>query len=218
MTRKSDPLEKLKALPHVFVTDGEPIRSNWREAFPQAQLGYTRATSCEASVVWVLLPYTGDITPLIRRWQRMVGDAPVVALSDEPRDEEGMVALRAGVSGYCNGYASPAVLQQVAETVLQGGVWLGQSLLQKLVATTAQNLPKPAVAPLDWTLSLTEREVIVARAVASGASNKEIADQLNITERTVKAHLTAAFEKLRVRDRLQLTLLVNGITELKAPS
>ena len=203
---------------HVFVTDGEPIRSNWREAFPQAQLGHAEATSCEAIIVWVLLPYTGDITPLIRQWQRMAGDAPVVALSDEPRDEEGMGALRAGVSGYCNGYASPAVLQQVAETVLQGGVWLGQSLLQKLIATTAQSLPKLAAVSSDWTLSLTEREVMVARAVASGASNKEIADQLNITERTVKAHLTAAFEKLKVRDRLQLTLLVSGITELKAPS
>jgi len=58
---------------------------------------------------------------------------------------------------------------------------------------------------------LSEREVQVARLIANGASNKEIADRLVITERTVKAHLTAIFEKLGVRDRLQLSLRVNGV-------
>ena len=57
---------------------------------------------------------------------------------------------------------------------------------------------------------LSEREVQVARMVAAGASNKEIASRLAITERTVKAHLAASFEKLAVRDRLQLALRVNG--------
>ncbi|MBL8432557.1 MAG: helix-turn-helix transcriptional regulator, partial [Dechloromonas sp.] len=63
----------------------------------------------------------------------------------------------------------------------------------------------------DWGTLLSGRETQVARLVASGASNKEIADQLAITERTVKAHLTVIFEKLGVRDRLQLSLRINGL-------
>ena len=59
-----------------------------------------------------------------------------------------------------------------------------------------------------WASSLTEREFEVAKAVALGASNKEIATQLGITERTIKAHVGAVLEKLQVRDRLQLALLV----------
>jgi len=58
--------------------------------------------------------------------------------------------------------------------------------------------------------TLTVREIEVARAVARGDSNKEIARHLGITERTVKAHLSTLFEKLGVRDRLQLALAVNG--------
>jgi len=53
---------------------------------------------------------------------------------------------------------------------------------------------------------LTPRERDVAIEVAHGATNKEVAQRLNITERTVKAHLGAVFEKLGVRDRLQLVL------------
>jgi DNA-binding NarL/FixJ family response regulator len=71
-------------------------------------------------------------------------------------------------------------------------------------------LPVVAEAPADWSAGLTEREREVARAVASGASNKEIARRLGITERSVKAHTGAIFEKLGVRDRLQLSLVVHG--------
>ncbi|MNW12082.1 Transcriptional regulatory protein LiaR [compost metagenome] len=59
---------------------------------------------------------------------------------------------------------------------------------------------------------LTERETTVARYAASGQANAQIAEALGITERTVKAHLSAVFEKLKVSDRLQLALLVHGIS------
>lgn len=61
---------------------------------------------------------------------------------------------------------------------------------------------------------LTSREKAVALEVAKGATNKEIARTLNITERTVKAHLGSAFNKLNVRDRLQLVLVMNPAGEL----
>ena len=59
---------------------------------------------------------------------------------------------------------------------------------------------------------LTDREITVARYAASGQANAQIAEALGITERTVKAHLSAVFEKLGVSDRLQLALLVHGIS------
>jgi DNA-binding NarL/FixJ family response regulator len=53
------------------------------------------------------------------------------------------------------------------------------------------------------------RENAVAACIAMGKSNKEVAEELNITERTVKAHLSACFNKLDVRDRMQLALIIN---------
>ena len=58
---------------------------------------------------------------------------------------------------------------------------------------------------------LTDRESEVTLQAAHGATNAEIADALGITERTVKAHLSAVFDKLGVSDRLQLALRVHGI-------
>jgi DNA-binding NarL/FixJ family response regulator len=49
----------------------------------------------------------------------------------------------------------------------------------------------------------------VAQQVSLGLSNKEIAHKLNVTERTVKAHVSASFERLGVKDRLQLALILN---------
>ena len=61
-----------------------------------------------------------------------------------------------------------------------------------------------------WREKVSNREAQVVDAAALGASNKVIARQLGISERTVKAHLSAVFEKLDVNDRLKLALLVNG--------
>ena len=60
---------------------------------------------------------------------------------------------------------------------------------------------------------LSPRERDVALQVAGGASNKVVARHLDITERTVKAHLTSIFEKLDVRDRLQLVIALRRGTE-----
>ncbi|EWM44510.1 bacterial regulatory s, luxR family protein [Bordetella holmesii 70147] len=62
---------------------------------------------------------------------------------------------------------------------------------------------------------MTAREDTVARHASAGQSNAQIAEQLGITERTVKAHLSAVFEKVGVADRLQLALLVHGVTPAK---
>ena len=136
----------------------------------------------------------------------------VVILADEPGDAIIAEACALGASGCCNTYAAPEVLRQVALVVENGGLWIGQSLLQRLVGSTARAFGERPEAKVDtWSALLSERESQVAKLVAGGASNKEIAEQLSITERTVKAHLSAIFEKLGLRDRLQLSLRINGV-------
>jgi DNA-binding NarL/FixJ family response regulator len=139
---------------------------------------------------------------------------PCVVLSDLPTDEEAIAAFSAGARGYCNTHAFSQVLVQVAAVVLQGGLWIGESLMRRLVSATsrvqAQASGAAAAEGANWSKDLTDREKEVAATLAAGASNKEIARALGITERTVKAHVGAILEKLHVRDRLQLSLVVNG--------
>ena len=205
----------MEQIRHLFVAPDAAPRKNWREAFQNVSLSDRLAGAPDADVVWVLLPENAGAAKLLAECRAAAGKLPVIAISDLPSDEQGLIALSTGVAGYCNGHAAPVVLRQVAETVLGGGVWVGQWLLQRLLAgvarVAAQKYAPPEVST--WASALTERETEVASAVASGASNKEIANRLNITERTVKAHLGSVFDKLKLRDRLQLTLLVNGIAK-----
>jgi DNA-binding NarL/FixJ family response regulator len=138
----------------------------------------------------------------------------VVLMADEPNETLITEALAYGASGCCNTHSAPEVLSQVALVVGNGGLWVGQSVLRRLVGGTSRVLAdRSADRPprVDWATVLSEREVQVARLVAGGASNREVAEQLAITERTVKAHMSAIFEKLGLRDRLQLSLRINGV-------
>jgi two-component system, NarL family, nitrate/nitrite response regulator NarL len=199
---------------HCFVSSQGDLLPRWREAFPSAIAAELRAKVSHGetpALVWVRLP--ADVSPAqtLRFARESLGDAPTVVLSDRPDDDEAIACFAAGARGYCNTHAVPVLLQRIADVVSHGGLWIGESLMQRLLQGTARMpLPAPAAAPPDWAALLTDRERQVAVAVAEGSSNKEIARKLGITERTIKAHTGAIFEKLGVRDRLQLSLVVHG--------
>lgn len=113
--------------------------------------------------------------------------------------------VRQGGRGYCHAYLDDASWRNILAVVSAGGLWLGEGLMGQLLQKVT-----PGKGPASWRLQVSEREAEVAEWVSRGASNKDIARQLDISERTVKAHLTALFEKLGVEDRLQLALKVLG--------
>ena len=147
------------------------------------------------------------------RWRVWCGHLSVIIASSEPNDAEGIAAMDAGASGYCHAYANEATLQQVLEVVASGELWVGRSLLTRLLKGVDRGVEQREAATPNqsWRAKLTEREGEVAHMAAQGASNLGIAEALGITERTVKAHLTTIFEKLEVADRLQLALKVHGV-------
>ena len=163
------------------------------------------------ALVWALLPSGQRPEELVARLRRGLAGRSLIVLADEPDEDGALAALAAGAAAYCNGHAAPTVLQQVAAVVQNGGVWIGEGLMKRLLVASAALLSKRPSDGDAWRSALTAREQEVAVAVAAGASNKEIARQLAITERTVKFHVSAVLEKLGARDRLQLSLIINGV-------
>jgi len=183
----------------------------WQQAFPDARIAGDLAGML-ADVIWWAPPQL-DVASLARLIERSGGSAPVIVLSAEPRQDHAMQALAAGARGYCHAYATAPMLEQVAAAVIHGGLWLGPELMSTMIGAASKQLlaaAEPSSAQLDM---LTPRERAVAIEVARGATNKEAARRLDITERTVKAHLSAIFEKLGVRDRLQLVLALKDATQ-----
>lgn len=148
-------------------------------------------------------PWTQDA------WRNNAADLAILATSSRPDDEEGLAVLNAGACGYCHSHAPIETLRQALDVVASGELWVGRALLSRLLRLVDSRLPRAGLA--EWARPLTDREREVAHHAALGESNIAIADALGITERTVKAHLKAVFEKLQVADRLQLALRVHGV-------
>jgi two-component system nitrate/nitrite response regulator NarL len=131
-------------------------------------------------------------------------------LSDQPNEEEGIAFLKLGIVGYGNTYISQARLIEAVRVISGGAVWLGQKVIQQLILESYSRT-KEQVTPATGKIlaGLTPSEHKVAELVARGQSNLEIAFNLRITERTVKAHLTSIYEKTKTGSRLSLAMLIN---------
>lgn len=141
-------------------------------------------------------------------WGRLLQGVQVLVLSNRPGDEEGRQLLGKGACGYAHAQSSAELLSQILQSLSAGNIWLGRSLLQRLLRDVDARLPEPED---HWADALSPREQEVARYASLGESNAAIAERMSIGERTVRAHLSAIFEKLQVEDRLMLALKVHGI-------
>ncbi len=198
---------------HYFISRSGELLPRWASAFPLAKACLLDGPifSELPLVVWIHAHPELELAQTVANIRRDFPDVPIVVLSNQPNDDEALSCFAMSVRGYVNAYAVPELLQRVSEVVIHGGVWIGESLMQRLLkGLTSKEVSSPDRINHDCLKFLTEREAEVALAVARGSSNKEIAQLLGITERTVKAHSSAIFEKLGVRDRLQLSLLVHG--------
>jgi len=114
------------------------------------------------------------------------------------------------VRGYANASMEGRLLQTAITTICSGDIWVARRIMQTLVNELLNDNTQDAGYMHPSLSLLTERELEIAELVAEGSSNKIVATRLGITERTVKAHLTSAFNKTGARGRLDLSLMVKG--------
>lgn len=145
------------------------------------------------------------------KWPDHFKALQIIVASIRPNDHEASRIFSAGGSGYLHAYSPTPVLESALQSVSSGSVWMGRSLVNRILKEIDARIKKPKTDN-SWSATLTTREKEVAQRAAVGQSNQEIADALGITERTVRAHMSAIFEKLDIEDRLSLALRVHGIT------
>lgn len=198
---------------HVFISENGEMLPRWKQAFPNAvALTFTQLSALSVvDFIWLRLQAGLPVEQQIQTVRAHEQSAAVIILSDIPNDDEATAAFFQAARGYANSHAFAATLKQIARVVEQGGLWIGESLMRRLLVGM-NRLPQPTSAVPHNPHKLTHREMEVAKAIAAGASNKEVARQLNITERTVKAHVSGLFTKLAVSDRLQLALKIREIS------
>ena len=141
--------------------------------------------------------------------------ARVLILTTFDLDEYVYEALKAGASGFVLKDDPPGQLIAAIRTVAAGDALLSPGVTKRVIKQFTR-LPRPDPPKAFGDLSEREREVF--RLIAAGLSNGEIAQELHISDTTVKTHITHIFQKLGLRDRVQAVVLAHqtGLIETDA--
>ena len=209
----------------LVVSDRKTFIQTWktllRPATGAIDTTQTRASLAEAVVTAENLRLTLTVVDGSRLDRKALqGDGELARLAKRTRlllaganvgpDAE-LVALALGVAGCCSAELSDTELRKIVDVVLKGGIWISRSALPDLLHHLRRvTAPTPAPPAGDTLGNLTPREREIALCVAEGATNKVIAKRLSVSDVTIKAHLTAIFQKLGVSGRVQLALLLSG--------
>ena len=134
---------------------------------------------------------------------------PVVLLTADIDDSSLMEALQLDVNGIIMKEGAENMILTCLDHVRSGERWIERSILQRALDITMRSggEPKGALAPL------APRERAISRLVAEGLRNREIADELGLTEGTVKVCLHRIYEKLEISNRTELAMLVRSASD-----
>lgn len=169
-------------------------------------------------VVYDLDDSEGDVELL-----RSLGQAPkpfgLVVLTGQEDSHLIRAAYSAGASAVVLKQLRVETLVAAIQKVLAGEVWMDRAVLDTVLDHASKH-EAPVKKPTFQVGILTKRENDVVRAIAKGYRNKRIAQELGISEVTVRHHLTAIFGKLQVSDRLGLLIYAHhhGLADISAPS
>jgi DNA-binding NarL/FixJ family response regulator len=138
-----------------------------------------------------------EVTRWVRQNSRDTGVLILTAYNDDPYV---IAVLQAGANGYVLKTASPLEIIQAVRDVHAGKSAINQAIAQKLIAFVTQQKND---VPIN---TLTDREMEVLMALARGLTNKAIAAQLGISDRTVQGHIAHIFDKMCVANRTEAVM------------
>jgi DNA-binding NarL/FixJ family response regulator len=166
-------------------------------------LAMYRALRPDVMLLDLRLPGTSGFE-VLTRLRREFQDARVVVLSNYQGSEDVYRAVRSGAAGYLTKDASGQELIDAITTVHRDLRYLPRTALDRLAERTSVT-------------DLTPRETEVLTCITQGRSNREIAEHLHISEKTVRIHVSAVLEKMGARDRTQATIfaLQRGLVHLE---
>jgi len=140
---------------------------------------------------------------------KIIADSPhsrVIILTSFGEEDRVFPAIRAGAQGYLLKDIAPDDLVQAVRAAHLGQVQLHPDIARTLMLAVAAREESPSSQPAEPFEELTERELEVLRLIAGGFNNREIAEKLVISTKTVKTHVSSILGKLHLEDRTQAAI------------
>ena len=159
------------------------------------------------------MPGMGGISAT-RKLLGLLPRTQVLVLTVHTEDANLFQAIKAGAQGYILKDCTPEDLTSAIQSVHAGDTITSPDIAKKMITTFEGIRSNTELTP-----SLTEREIEVIKALAQGKSNKEIARDLDISEKTVRNHASNIYKKLHIFDRTQAVIYAvrHGLVDLEQP-
>ena len=210
----------------VVVDDQELVRTGFAMILEKAGLDVVGQGADGEEGVALAVEHRPDVVLMdvrmpgvdgIEATRRITGseDSPrVLMLTTFDHDEHVFAAVQAGASGFLLKDVAPDDLVHAVRVVARGEAMLAPALIRRLLEKFAHHTPPQDL--LAAVSALSERETGVARLVARGRSNAEIASELYLSEATVKTYVSRLLTKLDLRDRVQIAVWAyeSGLVEV----
>ncbi|SDZ95897.1 LuxR C-terminal-related transcriptional regulator [Microbulbifer marinus] len=209
-----------KAVQKFIIADDHPLfrsalRQSITQAFPDAELyeaedmdSLQRCVAahgdCDLLLLDLHMPGARGFSGLIFV-SGQYPQLPVMVVSANEKPEVMCRAIDYGACGFLPKSAPVETITTALQQALAGEIWLPQGVAEQGAADSSD------LAVADVVASLTPQQFRVATMLAEGLLNKQIAYEMNVTEATVKAHLTALFRKLNVNSRTQAALALGSL-------
>lgn len=162
-------------------------------------------------VLYTVLPMSPAVhTEFVKRVRAVSPRTHVVAMVGERQEHLLRVLTRAGVTGHTSERADAADVVRAIRSAGEGVPSISQDLVLQLLDEYA--------APHPPSVDLTPRESAILQRICEGGNNREIADRLGLSEKTVKNHVTSIFNKLGVRDRTQAAIYALQVGLVEDPA
>jgi len=149
----------------------------------------------------IQMPVMNGLEATHRIVQESEGSSRVLILTTFERDDYIFESLRAGASGFILKNAPPEDLVTAVRVIAEGNGLLAPSVTRRIISEFAQRPVRPPIKNV--VEHLTGREIEVLKLIARGQTNAEIANELIVSEATVKTHVSNLLTKLGLRDRVQ---------------
>jgi two-component system, NarL family, nitrate/nitrite response regulator NarL len=161
-------------------------------------------------VIIVDLSMPGDVYEAITTSIRISPNTKIVAFTAATGVDSAIRALDAGATGYVLKGSSAKELIQAVESVRHGETYITQSFASQVIASL-RNASLRRMAAKAVSFSIREEQIV--RLLLRGNTNKEIASSLKISEKTVKNYMTILMQKLNARNRLEVVIAAQKLTE-----
>lgn len=148
----------------------------------------------------------GNPSKIIGQLKNLCPDSRILVIGPPRPIPIQIEALKQGARGYFNQNLPMSKLQEALLLISNGEVWIERHVISRLIDEIS-HIPEVSATQRRAAETLSPKELEVAKMVSHGATNKMIARNMNITERTVKAHLTTIFQKMSLPDRLSLAIV-----------